>query len=781
LDRGRAVAASLRTAALSTLVLSLLGPGAPISAEDWPRFRGPTGVGLTTETDLPVRWGGPERENVLWQSPLVGSGHASPIVWGDRLFVTTVRWPEGTADRKKAIPEHHILSYRAADGALLWDSRIDPGPWLRDDFRSGPGGGYAAPTPATDGKRVYCAFGSSVVAALDFDGKTVWRKEVIPHTFDVTLGTSPVLHGGRLILLCAMAKPEDSRAIAWNAESGEVAWETKLPGMAFGHSTPVIVETGGRSTMIVLASGMSQAPDALRGLDPSTGERLWSCAGAGDAASPAFGSGVIYFDSGRGGPGTAVALDGPKEPRKLWTVPQVPEGICSPVIAGDHVYRLHAPDVLKCWKLQTGEPAGVRRLEGITTTWASPVATPEGRIYFASAGKSFVVEAGPELKVLATNDLADPGHASPAVSGGRLFLVGEKIVHCIGRKPAAPAAGTDATRTPRRLEGAERIVALRGGGYFPVLVRLREGPLVAVLRGGAGHIGRGGRLDCIRSEDGGRTWSAPVVAIDSEWDDRNPALGQMPDGILFLAYGEARSYRPDGTFDLAAGPYRLHRVTSADGGKTWGPKAEIPEPFPNPSPFGRIIVLRDGTAFLSVYKMPSDALGILRSRDGGRTWGDFSKVPGHDETQLLEVPGGRLLAFTRIEEPGGHGLLLSESVDGGRTWPASRRLLRAKEWPFDATVLRSGTVLLSFGYRVGPFGAGLAWSDDAGATWDPAKRVLVGWDSASADTGYPSTVELPDGTIVTMYYAAGRAGDPAEQALVVRTTEEALRKAAVRR
>jgi hypothetical protein len=99
----------------------------------------------------------------LWKSPLVGEGHASPIVSGERLFVCTANWPESVKDRKAVIPEHHVLCYSVTDGKRLWDALVEPGPWLRNDFRSGPGGGYAAPTPVTDGRKVYVVFGSAAV------------------------------------------------------------------------------------------------------------------------------------------------------------------------------------------------------------------------------------------------------------------------------------------------------------------------------------------------------------------------------------------------------------------------------------------------------------------------------------------------------------------------------------------------------------------------------------------------------------------------------------------
>ena len=206
--------------------------------------------------------------------------------------------------------------------------------------------------------------------------------------------------------------------------------------------------------------------------------------------------------------------------------------------------------------------------------------------------------------------------------------------------------------------------------------------------------------------------------------------------VSSLAYAEARSYRPDGTFDLNAGPYMPFMVTSTDGGRTWSAKQPFWSPFPNPSPFGKIAVCKDGTALMVVYQMPSNAVGIIRSTDNGRTWGDYSQLPGHDETQVTELPDGRLMAFTRLEEPGGAGLLLSESSDKGRTWGNTRRLMKAQQWPFDATVLKSGHILISYGSRLDHFGAGVVLSRDDVKTWDEAHQTLIGWDSLSTDTGY---------------------------------------------
>jgi outer membrane protein assembly factor BamB len=426
-----------RTLALIVALAVFTGPISRGRAENWPQFRGPTGLGYTKDSQLPLTWGGPDHNNTLWKAPLKGQGHASPIIWGDAVFVSTAYWPASVRERQKVIPEHHLTCYRLTDGKMNWDTLIPPGPWVRTDFRSGPGGGYAAPTPVTDGKLVYCAFGSSVVAAVDFQGKIIWRKEIVPHTFDVTIGSSPILYEDTVILFCAMSQPRDSRVIAFAKTTGAVKWQRPLPDTGFGHSTPTLISVKGKPQMLLLASGMRGTDNALQSLDPATGERLWWCRGAGDAASPAFGAGVVYFDSGRGGPGVAVDPTGSGDVSNThirWTIPQVREGIGSPIIVGRYVYRLHNPGVLKCWEAATGKQVYAQRLEGISTTWASPIADPQGRIFFANAGKSYVIQSGPDFRVLAVNDLGDGNHPSPAVGPGRLLLVGMKDLYCIGTK-----------------------------------------------------------------------------------------------------------------------------------------------------------------------------------------------------------------------------------------------------------------------------------------------------------------------------------------------------------
>ncbi len=380
---------------------------------------------------------------------------------------------------------------------------------------------------------------------------------------------------------------------------------------------------------------------------------------------------------------------------------------------------------------------------------------------------------------------------SPAARGHAILGI---LIAGVSTMATTPAM-CDETALPK-LDAAERIVAVRGGGYFPVLVQLQDGRLAAVLRGGAPHLGKAGRLDWIESKDGGKTWSEPRVIVDGPWDDRNPAFGQMPNGTLVMACAECTCYDPSGQWKPQAGGFELFYVLSKDGGKTWsdrrplraGPIGRIG------SPYGRIVTLKDGTALMSVYgeadpayegpgKPPAgsrgDLVGILRSRDNGGTWGDFSLISAadHNETALLPMPDGRILAAMRT----GKGQVdTCESADGGRTWTQPVPVTGGpdRQWPehpADLIALRGNRVLMVLGRRHAPLGAMAIVSRDGGRTWDYAGRRLLAWTSQNGDCGYPSGVRRRDGTVVCLYYSVGTTDLPGtEQAIAVRFSERLL-------
>jgi outer membrane protein assembly factor BamB len=411
------------------LVLAALAGSAP--AADWPGWRGPTGMGVCTEKGLPLVWDGKTGKNVLWKAPLPGGdgkrrqdqNQSSPVVRKGLVFVTTSFWPAGTTT--KDFPEHHVVCFRAADGKQLWDVKVAPGPWSRaGDLR----GGYTAPTPAADEHAVVVVFGSSVIAALAHDGKPLWRKEIVPYDFDVAMASGPVLYRDTVLLQCDGMK--NSRLVAFDARKGTVRWTQARPGDSYCHSTPVLARVKDRPELLVAANGRVQ------GVDPDNGKVRWWCRASGDTASPVAGAGLVYCDNGRGGTGVAVDPTGTGDVTKThrrWKHDRVPGGFSSPVSVGDRLYRLTDPGVLRSWKWAGGDGETALRLPGVNTA-ASPFTTPEGRVYAASAGKSFVVQAGDRPTILAVNDLQDGSSASPAVAGGRIYLRGRRFLWCVGKK-----------------------------------------------------------------------------------------------------------------------------------------------------------------------------------------------------------------------------------------------------------------------------------------------------------------------------------------------------------
>jgi outer membrane protein assembly factor BamB len=404
------------------------------AAENWPGWRGPTGLGYSEEKDLPLTWDAKKGKNVLWKAPLLGGrkktpmaspGWSCPIVWGDRVFVTTALWPEGASDKEatKTIPEHHVLCYRAGDGERLWDTPVPPGKCLVDNHYHGP----AVSTPVTDGEHVFVLFGSGVIAALDFEGRIVWREE-LPHKRDVDGGvcSSLVLYGDTVILP-GIANPV-LRAL--DKKSGKLRWEQK--GREQNRmATPAVLRIGGRPQLVHMAGG-------VQGIDPDTGEVLWSCRAPFGQSSPVVGGDLVYGDAGRGGKeGAAVDVTGKGDVSKTnikWRIKVTAPAGSSGIVVGPNLYRACDGDRLRCWEMATGELVYEERLQNISPS-TSPIATADGRIYFASSGRSYVLKAGPKFELLAKNDLGerDP-FTTPAVSGGRLFIKGRDYLWCIGAK-----------------------------------------------------------------------------------------------------------------------------------------------------------------------------------------------------------------------------------------------------------------------------------------------------------------------------------------------------------
>ena len=325
----------------------------------------------------------------------------------------------------------------------------------------------------------------------------------------------------------------------------------------------------------------------------------------------------------------------------------------------------------------------------------------------------------------------------------------------------------------RALPDARPRLVVANQGFFPVALQLRDNRIAVVLRGGAGHVGIKGRLDIVFSDDAGRTWSQPTVVNDSPLDDRNPAFGQSADGALVVAFWRAaKDTYKDYDLDSPDQPVNTWVTRSEDGGRTWSNPAEIDvRDIGYGSPYGKILTLPDGSMLMNVYghavRKPGDRLTekvdhsyLYRSTDDGRTWARHATLAkSFNETGLLALPDGTLLAAMRSAGDKAN-VSLTRSADAGKTWSAPEQVSGPASHPADLARLPDGRVLMVTGHRAGPFGVRGVVGDPSGHfKWDD--RFILVNDSTNVDTGYPSSVVLKDGRVLTFYYAVGSKTHPA--------------------
>ena len=390
-------------------------------AEHWPGFRGPSRQGVSSETNLPLHWG-PDK-NVLWKTAIPGNGWSSPIVWQDRIFLTTA-----AAEGRSC----HVLSLDAKTGKILWDRHVfDQETLFKREQNS-----YASPTPVTDGERVYAVFAEGSIVALDFDGKVVWQNHDFDFFSEHGLGASPILYRDLLIMTFDPSSrtgreqrigwkvPWDGAAIwALDKRTGKRVWEGKRQASRLAHVTPNLMEVGGKIQLI------SGAGDVIQGFDPDTGERLWSVYSQGEGVVPSIviGGGLAYSISGFEATTIRAVAPGGKI---VWEQTRSASHIPSMIYHQGLLYNMHESGVATCMDAKTGEVIWQQRVGG--NHWASPVLA-DGRIYFLSEdGETIVIEAGRAYKELARNQLGRHTQASMAVSGGRLFLRTAEELWAIG-------------------------------------------------------------------------------------------------------------------------------------------------------------------------------------------------------------------------------------------------------------------------------------------------------------------------------------------------------------
>lgn len=397
-------------------------------SEDWPRFRGPTGQGISTETGLATEWSADH--NIAWKTPIPGDGWSSPITWQGRIYLTSAT--DGGASCR-------VLCLDQATGKIVWDKVVFQQELKRKENKNS----FATPTPCTDGRRIYACFADGSFVALSLDGEIAWTNRDYPFYSKHGLGESPIVYEDLLIMPRDGSSPgpdvqigwkipwEDAYVLALDANTGKQRWKTPRGLSRVSHMTPLLLNIDGSDQLI------SPAGDRIQGFDPLTGKLLWSAysQGEGVTPSPVYGDGLLFTSSGFEKPTIrAVKIQGASgdvtETHIAWEQLKGTPTQSSLIYVAPYLYAVTDNGVLTCYQGTTGEVVWQDRLSGKFS--ASPVAA-DGKIYFlAEDGTTSVIQPGAEFQLLAQNPLGEVCQASIAVSGQHLYLRTASHLYAIG-------------------------------------------------------------------------------------------------------------------------------------------------------------------------------------------------------------------------------------------------------------------------------------------------------------------------------------------------------------
>ena len=411
------------------LATSLLAASA--LADNWPAWRGPMGTGVAAEKNLPLHWG--PKQNLLWRTALPERGNSTPIVWGDRVFVT-----QAVAKERR----RELLCFDRASGRLLWRQ----GATVEADEPTHETNPQGSSSPVTDGKRVIAWFGSAGVFCYDFAGKELWRCDLGRPVHIWGWGSSPARHGNLCYLNFGPGEP--SFLVALDKTSGKELWRVTEPNGDSGEkkpgqeralwvgswSTPLVIKAGGREELILTW------PKRVVAFEPATGRELWHCEGLNPLVytSPLYepSKEILVAMGGYNGMALAVKAGGAgnvTESRRLWHHEKTRQRIGSGVIHDGHIYILNDPGIAECFELETGKLIWEERLRGPSVkgdNWSSMVLADGKLCAVNQGGDAFVLKASPKFEVLATNSLGETTIASMAVSNGELFIRSHEALWC---------------------------------------------------------------------------------------------------------------------------------------------------------------------------------------------------------------------------------------------------------------------------------------------------------------------------------------------------------------
>jgi outer membrane protein assembly factor BamB len=432
--------AGLQACATAIAIAAFCGCAAiaTLSAETWPQWRGPSQNGVSSEKNLPLRWS--KTENITWRLDLPAWSGSTPIVWGDRIFVSVAE------DLKRHEGDNLFLwCVDRAKGAVLWKRALGGGNHQERKQN------MSSPSPVTDGKRVWVMTGTGILKAFDFDGKELWNRDIQKDYGRFGLnwgyGSSPLLVGDALYVqvLHGMRTDDPSYLLRIDGASGRTLWRVERPTQARfespdAYTTPALLKYGTTSEIVITGA------DAVTGHDPATGKELWRANGLNPGndgsyrivASPVVVGELIVAPS-RERPMLAIKAGGRGDVTRshvLWSFNYGPD-VPTPVTDGTYVYVVNDRGIMWCLDAKTGkEIYGRQRLR--SATYSGSLVLGDGKIYVTNEdGLTSVVKAGPMFQVLAENDFDDYTLSSPAISEGQIFIRTAGHLYCIGRRAAA--------------------------------------------------------------------------------------------------------------------------------------------------------------------------------------------------------------------------------------------------------------------------------------------------------------------------------------------------------
>lgn len=441
------VARRILAAGLSLFAISLVQS----HAQNWPSFRGRNASGIADEQSLPMVWDAEKSRNILWSAPIPGLGHSSPIVWGDRVYVTTaISGASKSAYNPKdddiqpaqdeSVHQWRVYCLDRRTGKVIWSQTAAQGvPKVKRHIKAS----QANATPVTDGRVVVASFGSEGLFCFDVDGKLLWKQDlgVLDPGYagqpDLSWGyaSSPTIYRGLVIVQCDIQK--NSFISAFNLKDGKRVWFTQRDELP-SWSTPVIYEGKNRTELVTSGSKY------YRGYDPLTGKELWRLLDDCQVKvpSPVVANDLFYLSGGnpRGRefyvvrPNANGDISSGKEGtnsiawRKTHGSPYTP----TPIVYGNYLYICNDNGVLTVYDARSGEQVYVHRIgTGNSTFSASPIAG-KGQIYFSSEdGEVFVVKAGPVYELLSTNQMGEALMATPAIAGGMIVIRGQQHIFAV--------------------------------------------------------------------------------------------------------------------------------------------------------------------------------------------------------------------------------------------------------------------------------------------------------------------------------------------------------------